>query len=294
MNMVDKKILKIYIIALTFSSITIFTSYFMNTYEKTTAAYFTFPMGVDTKIQELFFLTLAFLAPYLMIFVGYAIAYLVVRIYGPLTKLSKRIEFVGYASTDRSGHYLRRRYIIQVFFATLLCTNIWISLVTNSAILEFFIAEEAKEFMYTQEGTMLNFPMIPLYWIPLVVVVPIIAMCAVIQDSGLVSIKKLSGQEFVDTERIGDKIFGIVKGYAGIAVIISFITLLQSPMGRELSLVLYPLMATAMSFHIIVAIDMFKDIGRKWVFKAVKPTYPPQMVELSYVKKDIADFKDLK
>ena len=82
-------------------------------------------------------------------------------------------------------------------------------------------------------------------WV-LMIVTPIFAMCAVIQDSGLVSVKKVSGQsEFEDTERIGDKIFGIVKGYAGISVIVGFISLIQTPLGGEVSLVLYPLMSFA-------------------------------------------------
>ena len=294
--MVDKKLLKIYLIGLIISAIPVFIIPTITNISDATMQYnlYTIPFSEIGWQQAIFFNLIAFLVPYLMIFLGYVLAFIVVLIYTRLTKLSKRIEFVGYANTDRSGHYLRRRYIIQIFFATLLATNVWISLVTNPAVMVFFLTEEAQGIMYSESGAMYNFPMIALYWVPLVVVVPIIAMCAVMQDSGLVSIKKLSGQsEFADTERIGDKLFGLVKGYAGISVIISFFMLIQSPMGGELSLVLYPLLAMIMLLHLIIAIDLFRNMGRKLIFKAAKRVYPPQIIEMSYDKKDIADFKDL-
>jgi hypothetical protein len=113
-------------------------------------------------------------------------------------------------------------------------------------------------------------------------------------DSGLVSVKKLSGQsEFSDTERVGDKLFSIVKGYAGISVILSFIVLIQSPRGNEGSLILFPIFALCFVLHVIVAIDVFRNIGKKWIFKASKRYYEPQMIKLSFDKTEISDFKNL-
>lgn len=294
--MLDKKVLKFYLIGLIFSALIIIIPAISNAGdENMQTIVYTLPIGATGAQQAMVFYLMAFLIPYATIFIGYGLAYVVVRIYTRLTKLSKRIEFVGYANTDRSGHYLRRRYIIHLIFASLLATNIWIMLVTNPATMQFWLTDASIARMYdTTTGAILNFPMISWYWLPLVIVTPVFAMCAVIQDSGLVSIRKLSGQsEFADTERIGDKIFGIVKGYAGISVILGFVTLLQSPLGFERSLVLYPLNAMTFLIHIIIAIDLFRDVGKKWVIKAVKHNYPPQIIELSYTKKDIGDINEL-
>lgn len=160
--------------------------------------------------------------------------------------------------------------------------------------MKFFLSEEGKEKMYVKDtGQMLNFPMVIWYWLPVFIASIVIAMCAVIQDSGLVSITKLSGQsEFADTERVGDRFFAIVKGYAGIAVIINFYLLLTTPLGQEGSLVIYPILALVLMGHAIVAIDMFRNVGIKWIHKAVRSSYPPQLIELSYNKIDI-DPKEL-
>ena len=293
--MVDKKVLKFYLIGLIFSALIVIIPAISNfSSEHMQSLVYTIPIGANGYQQSLFFYILAFLIPYVTIFIGYALAYIVVRIYTRFTKFSKRIEFVGYANTDRSGHYLRRRYIIHLIFASLLATNIWIMIVTNPGLMQFWLTDASIERMYATDGSMLNFTMIPWYWVPLVIVVPIFAMCAVIQDSGLVSVRKLSGQsEFADTERIGDKIFGIVKGYAGISVIFSFISLIQSPLGLEMSLVLYPLNAMTYLLHLIIAMDLFRDVGKKWIIKAVKHNYTPQIIEMSYIKKDIADTNEL-
>lgn len=39
--------------------------------------------------------------------------------------------------------------------------------------------------------------------------------------------------------------------------------------------------------HLIIAIDIFRNIGIKWIHKAVKASYPPQLIELSFNKTDI-------
>ncbi len=246
------------------------------------------------KQFERILLFMALFLPYLAIFLGYGLAYLVVRIYCKLTTFSKRTEFVGYARIDRSGKYLRKRYLIQLIFATLLCINIWIFLVSSTEIMQLFLSKKGIELMYDKiTGQMFNFPMVPWYWAPLFITSLVFALCAVIQDSGLVTIKKLSGHsEFADTERVGDKLFGIVKGYAGITVIINFYMLIITPLGKEGSLVIYPVLALILMIHLIIAIDMFRNVGIKWIHKAVKSSYPPQLIELSFTKTDI-DTKDL-
>jgi len=189
------------------------------------------PFGANSLQVLIVFLIIAIVVPYLAIFIGYALAYVVVRIYCRFTKFSRRIEFVGYARLDRSGKYLRRRYLTQIFFAVLLCINIWIALVSSEEIMKLFLSKKGKEIMYHPEtGQLFNFSMVVWYWLPIFVSTLAIALCAVIQDSGLVSLKKLSGQsEFADTERVGDKLFGLVKGYAGISVFINFYLLLTTP-----------------------------------------------------------------
>ena len=250
--MIDKKILKTYIICLIISVSLLLLPMMLlggdDAYNK--LRLYNLPFGENARQQGLFFYLLALFAPLLAIFIGYGLAYIVVRVYCRFTKFSQRIEFVGYANIDRSGKYLRKRYLIQLIFGVLLCVNIWIALVTNIEIMEFWVAEEYKDLMYEDSGQMYNFPMVPWYWLPLFITTLVFAMCSVITDSGLVTIKKLSGQsEFSDTERVGDKLFGAVKGYAGISVIISFILLIQSPMGNEGSLVIYPIFYFLSSFY---------------------------------------------
>jgi hypothetical protein len=294
--MVDKKVLKFYIIGLIVSIATAMIPSIMDfTSEHMQAKVYTLPIGATGAQQAFFFYLFAILLPYPTIILGYGLAYLVVRLYTRLTKISKRITFVGYANIERSGHYYRRRYLIQLIFGALLATNVWIMIVTNPNLMKFWLSTEGQAIAFsTSTGALQQFTYTPWYWVPLMFVTPIFAMCAVIQDSGLISVKKVSGQsEFEDTERIGDKIFGIVKGYAGISVIIGFITLIQSPQGGEMSLLFYPMMALVFLLHLIIAIDLFRDIGRKWIFKAVKPYYSPQLLELSYSKKDITDINDV-
>ncbi|MCP4764593.1 MAG: hypothetical protein GY870_22655 [archaeon] len=295
--MIDKKVLKTYIIGLIYSIAFILIPFII---ESLNSSYddiilFTLPFGVNNDQHFLFFYLLAIIAPYFAIFLGYGLAYIVVRVYCRLSKFSKKIEFVGYANIDRSKKYLRKRYIIQLIFCSLLCMNIWIYLVSNQDIMEYLVTEAGKERMYSKiTEKMFNFPMVPWYWVPLFISILVFSLCIVIVDSGLVTVKKISGQSnFSDTERLGDRIFSFVKGYAGISVILNFIALISTEMGGELSLVLYPLMAIIQLIHLIIAIDLFRNVGRKWIFNAVKSYYPPQKIELNFDKKEIADFKEL-
>ncbi|MFX0072475.1 MAG: hypothetical protein ACFFAO_15430, partial [Candidatus Hermodarchaeota archaeon] len=250
---------------------------------------YSLPFGDTAEQVEIVMLLVAIIAPYLAIFIGYGLGSLIVKIYCRFTKISKKIIFVGYAKLDRSAKYLRKRYLLHLFFASVLCVNIWIYLVTNVELMSLFLSSEGKERMFdTRTGQMFNFVMVIWYWVPIFIASLVFAMCSVIQDSGLVSIKKISGQtEFVDTERVGDLLFGMVKGYAGISVIINFYLLLTTPLGKEGSLVLFPLLAAILMFHLIVAIDLFRSVGVKWIHKVVKKYYPPQLIELTFNKSDI-------
>lgn len=221
-------------------------------------------------------------------------AYIIVILFCKVSKLSKRIEFVGYASIDRTPKYLKKRYIIQIIFAVLLCVNIWIVLVSNENIMKFWLTEEGIETMEGSEGQYYNFVFVPWYWIPAFITSLVFAMSIVIVDSGLVLVRKLHGQtDFSDTERVGDKMFSIIKGYAGISVILSFIQLIQSPRGNEASLVLYPLLALIIILPFIFAIDLFRGFGIKLIFSAVKSYYTPQLIKISFEKTEISGYKEI-
>ncbi|MFX1339313.1 MAG: hypothetical protein ACFFDK_11945 [Promethearchaeota archaeon] len=288
--MIDKAVLKYYIIGLVLIVVVLisFGISNMNDYYSKLDLY-TLPFGDTAGQVEMTMMLVAILAPYLALFIGYGLGALVVKIYCRFTKISKKIIFVGYAKLDRSGKYLRKRYLLQLLFATVLCINIWIYLVTNVELMTLFLSDEGKKRMFdSHTGQMFAFVMFIWYWVPLFIATLVFAMCAVIQDSGLVSIKKISGQsEFVDTERVGDLLFGFIKGYAGISVIINFYLLLTTPLGREGSLIIFPLLAAILMFHLIIAIDLFRSVGVKWVHKVVKGYYPPQLIELTFNKTDI-------
>lgn len=292
--MLDKKVLKYYLIALIFPAIIVVLSTIQSSDEwLNEQMLYNLPFVNTSGQATIFFYAMALIVPYLGIILGYALAAVIVKIFCRFTKFSKRIEFVGYARTDRSGNYLRKRYLIQFIFATLLCINIWVALVSSEKILSLLLSEAGKESMYDEDGRIFNFVLVAWYWLPAFISALLFAICAVIQDSGLVTIKRLSGQsEFADTERVGDRIFGLVKGYAGISVILNFYLLITTPLGKEGSLVLYPLVALLLMIHIIIAIDLLRNIGIKWIHKAVKSSYPPQLIELSFKKTDI-DPKDL-
>ncbi|TXT60292.1 MAG: membrane protein of unknown function [Promethearchaeota archaeon] len=292
----NKKVLRIFLLCFILSISIILIQIFNNLTDSWMNQYkfYSLPFGENAGQQAVFFYLLAIITPYISILMGYGLAYLIVRIYCRFSKYSKRIEFIGYANIDRSGKYLRRRYLIQILFAVLLCTNIWILLVGDDMLMRLWLTNEGQSEMLGNQGEYRNFVFIPWYWVPLVITTLVFSTSVVIMDSGLVSIKKLHGHsEFSDTERVGDRIFGIIKGYAGISVIISFIILIQSPKGNELSLVLYPISALFMILPFIIAIDLFRNIGKKWIFKATKPYYVPQLVKLSFEKEEITDFRDL-
>ncbi len=293
--MIPKKKVLVWCIGIAIQLLIVVVLYIGNLADRYTGHYklYIFPNFPIAAEQQLFFMGLAVLLPYLAIFLGFGLSYIIVLLYMRLTKLSKRIEFVGFSKVINADLISKRRYIIQLVFGVILCLNVWIYIL-GSDFFDFWVADKYKDMMYDPDGRLYNFPMIPWYWVPLFITTLVFAACSAITDSGLVTIKKLpEHKEFSDTERVGDKIFTIVKGYAGISVVIGFIGILQTPMGKEGSLVLYPLLAFLLLFPMIVAIDILKDIGRRIVYKAVKTEYEPQLISLSSEKKPITDRKEI-
>lgn len=255
---------------------------------------YTVPIG-ETGVQQQFLLNLLWvLLPYLALLIGYGLAYLIVRLYAQFSKISQRIEFMGFARVKRSRKAVMRRYIYQLLYGVLLCMNIFFIFVQNENFLKFWVAEDYQSQMYHTDGRLYNFPMVPWYWVPLFITVFIFTVCWSMIDSGLVSVKKIWGYgDFLDTERVGSIAFGIVKGYAGISVIITFLVILQSPLGLEGSLVVYPLIAFIQLLQFIIAIDLSKNIGRKLIWKGISQHYRPKVIELNFQISDVKDFKDL-
>jgi len=147
--MIDKAVLKYYIIGIVLIVIVLISSVIGNMnddYSKLDL--YTLPFGDTAEQVEMAMLLIAILAPYLAIFIGYGLGSLVVRIYCRFTKISKKIIFVGYAKLDRSAKYLRKRYFLQLLFASILCVNIWIYLVTNIELMTLFLSDEGKERMW--------------------------------------------------------------------------------------------------------------------------------------------------
>ena len=293
--MSDKNVLRTYIIVFIITLVSILGFNIANLSDPWLNEHILYnvPFIENSAHVQLIFMIIALLVPYAAIFVGYFLASIFVRFYCRFTKFSKRIEFVGYARLERPKGYVRRRYLIQIIFGVFLSINIWIALVSSETIMSLLLSDTGKSTMFDEDSRMYHFPMALWYWLPAFIMALLFAMCAVIQDSGLVSMRKLSGQsEFVDTERVGDLLFGLVKGYAGFSVIINFYLLLATPLGLEASLTLYPFLAMMLTVHIIVAIDLFRNIGIKWIHKAVKKSYTPQLIDLNYSKTDI-DPKEL-
>ena len=251
------------------------------------------PFGETATDQQLFFFILAMTLPYLAIIIGFGLSYIVVIIYMRLIKLNKRFEFIGFSKVIQSEKLPKRRYLIHIIFGVLLSLNIWM-IILGSDYLGIWVAEEYKDIMYDESGKLNNFPMVPWYWVPIFITTLMFALCSAIIDSGLVTVKKIPEHKmFSDTERVGDKIFGIVKGYAGISVILSFILILQTPLGREMSLVLYPILILIFLFPMIIAIDLLKDIGRRLIYKAIKSKYEPQLISLTFEKIKLTDRNEI-
>ena len=292
--MVDKKIFRRWIYCLILQ-VVVFILATINSFndEFNQDRLYNLPFGKTGAEQQIYFHLLWLTLPYLAIILGFALSAAIVRLYTKLTKYSKRIEFVGFSRVVRKDSFPLRRYGIQLIFGILLCLNIWI-FILSSNVFDVWVSNSYKDQIYDADGRLYNFPMVPWYWVPVFITTLIFAMCYAIIDSGLVSIRKLPEHEsFSDTERVGDHFLGAVKGYAGISVVINFFIVLQSPIGKELSLVLYPLMAFIQLITFVIAIDLFKDIGRRWVFNAVKHQYNPELIELNYEKKPIEDFKEI-
>ncbi|MFO8018969.1 MAG: hypothetical protein R6U96_10060, partial [Promethearchaeia archaeon] len=88
-------------------------------------------------------------------------------------------------------------------------------------------------------------------------------------------------------------IFRIVKGYTGISVIMTFILNLQGPLGLAGSFVTYPMIAFVQLIHLIIAIDLFKNVGRKLIWKAISHIHTPKVIDLNFQISDVKNFRDL-
>jgi hypothetical protein len=149
--------------------------------------------------------------------------------------------------------------------------------------------------MYNPDtGAMFNFPMVPWYWLTITVTSFVFSICFVILDSGLVFIKKIPEHpEFSDTERVGDLFWNMIKGYAGVSVILNFILLIITPMGKEASLILYPMLALLYLVFVIASMELLGKWGRRLVFNAVKKERNTVIIALDYKITEISQPEEL-
>ncbi len=110
---------------------------------------------------------------------------------------------------------------------------------------------------------------------------------------GVLAVPEPEHPDFSDTERVGNILWSIVKGYAGIVVVLNFVSLISTPLGMEGSLVLYPMLAACYVFFIVTTIDLFKPWGQKLSFNAVKASRNPEIIAMEYKTSPVADRKDL-
>jgi hypothetical protein len=254
--------------------------------------FFLFPSTTDGRIQQVFWYFMILIMSTLGVVVGMLIASLVVRSYVKSSKIQSSIQLLGFAKYNENTKVLISHFISRIVFGVLFCVNIWVMLFDYN-VFELWVKPEYLSQMYQGE-TMLNFPMVPWYWVPTTLVAILFSIAFVILDSGLVMVKKVPEHpDFSDTERVGNLFWNIVKGYAGISGILSFIQLILTPLGREGSLVSYPFMALVGVFYVITTIDLLKTWGCKRIFEAVKKEIPPEIIGLDYKRTPINDSKQL-
>jgi hypothetical protein len=256
-------------------------------------AKYIFPTGVDGYTQQTFFILLQFFMPFVMVPIGTLLSPLFVRLYLSISKRVKSIEMVGYARYEESKREVRYHYVTRVIFGALLCVNIWVILLQSNAF-SFWVTPTSRGAMFNEAGTMFNFPMVPWYWFPLAITGLLFSICILILDSGLVFVKKIREHaQFSDTERVGSLLWNIVKGYAGVSVIINFSIWMLTPYGREASMLTYPFMTAAQIVFTIATIDLMRNWGRHLIFNAVKKNRPPEIIALDYKRTPIQDLKEL-
>ncbi len=255
-------------------------------------AYFTFPL-LDGVWQSLVWYALAIVIVLALVPIGYVLGSMFIRIFVKLAKPGKKIQFIGFARIQLSPIVQWKQILTRVFFGVLLSVNFWILLFQYN-MFPFWIKPEYYDRMYSVNGSMLNFPMIPWYWLPNAITCFLLTICFMILDSGLVYVKKVPEHpDFSDTERVGNILWSIVKGYAGIVVVLNFVSLISTPLGMEGSLVLYPMLAACYVFFIVTTIDLFKPWGQKLSFNAVKASRNPEIIAMEYKTSPVADRKDL-
>ncbi len=257
-------------------------------------SFYIFPPTENGYLQQIFFYGMMIIIPNIAILIGFAAGLLFIRIYLWMTKRMKSIQMIGFARFDETRSFVRRRYITQVLFGTLLCMNIWIILLQTYSF-EFWIKDEYKYLIYDRSsGSMMNFPMIPWYWLPLSVTTLVMAFTFIILDSGLISIKRIRGfPKFGDTERVGNLIWNVMKGYAGISVVINFTIIITSTnLGKEASLTTYPIYTAFILITLFLTMDLYRNWTRKLVFNLVKRSTTPEIINLNYQKTPITTYKE--
>ncbi len=167
-------------------------------------------------------------------------------------------------------------------------------MILNSVVLRFWVADPQKPFMYDGTGRLLAFVIMPWHLVCVFIAVLVFAMCAVILDSGLVTvIRRINFQNYGDVTRVGTIVYNVIKGYLGINIIISFLQILHSPLGQEFNIWSFPVNAMIFMLPFLVAMDLFKDFGRRRVLAVVKKAFHLQVLELDYKRVPVTTFDEI-
>jgi hypothetical protein len=254
--------------------------------------FYTFPPFATGADQEAFFMGIMFLLPLLMIPLGVLLSSLFISLYLRLYKHSKKIQFIGFARIQPGAAATRKRYLNQMIFGVLLCINVWVLLFQTGAF-SFWVLP-GREMIDPDTGRMFTFPMEPWWWLPISVTVLVISVAYCILDSGLVYVKRIvEHPQFSDTERVGSQLWNLIKGYAGISVVVSFISLLFAEYGQDAANFTFPVyMALALFFYMAI-LEWLADWGRRFLFKTVQQQKVPEIIDLSYTTTPITTFDQL-
>jgi len=274
--------------------ITIFSEIFNMFDEYASRPYYIFPSVDSGYLQHAFWSFLPLITGFCMIPLGYLLGSFIIRFYIKLTKSNSMIQNIGFARIKEDSQIIKKKYLNRILFGILLCVNLWV-LFFQYDIFKLTIKPEYHNDMYNANtGAMLNFPMVAWYWLPITITSLVFSICFVILDSGLVFIKKIPEHpEFSDTQRVGDLFWNMIKGYAGVSVILNFILLIITPMGKEASLVLYPFIAFLYLVFVIASMDLLGKWGRNLIFNVVKKERNPIIITLEYKTTEINQSEEL-
>ncbi len=290
-----KPVVKRWLISLIIELVLVLWLLINSALQPTNAPMYIFPPAESVFAQQVFFYMILLLIPLVITPLGFLLSPLFIRFYLWASKRMKGVQLVGYAKFQENKRDIKYRYITRLIFGSLLCISVWNVLIQNSAF-TFWVKPEFYDSMFNKEtGAMYNFPMVPWYWLPIMITSLVFAMCHLILDSGLVYVKKIRGHpQFSDSERVGSLVWGLVKGYAGISAIITFTSLIFiSDLWREGSMVAYPALAVVQVPFIIATIDLLRNWGRRLIYNAVKKHQPPEIIELDYKRTPVQDMKEL-